>query len=371
MDNIIEPILDYNFQTLQLGIPITQPGSTYLTKLFLNNKPLYIQTPKCVTRNGFVKTGKKMYCDLMFTNDDTIFINWMENLENKCQELILQKGEAWFQTAMDKSDIEQAFTSPFKIFKSGKYYLLRVNVKSNIKIYNDINAEITIENMKPEMNLISILEIQGIKFTSKNFQIELELKQTMVVSPDPFLEECFIKKTQLTGQSVKPIVVQENKQTPQNVDVSQIVNNILNVNAKKNETQPVPQETSIEPKIIIDTIINSKNESVLTKPLELSTVDETNELSEFDLNFSLDNLETITLKKPNHVYYELYKEAKEKAKNAQLVAKNAYLEAKSIKEKYMLDTDSDSDSDNSESVFESDNENEDFSDNENMYNLNS
>ena len=42
--------------------------------------------------------------------------------------------------------------------------------------------------------LISILEIQGIKFTSRNFQIEIELKQAMVVSPDPFLDECFIKK---------------------------------------------------------------------------------------------------------------------------------------------------------------------------------
>lgn len=368
MDNIIEPILDYNFETLQLGIPITQPGSTYLTKLFLNNKPLYMQTPKCVTRNGFVKTGKKMYCDLMFTNDDTIFINWMENLENRCQELILQKGEAWFQTAMDKADIEQAFTSPFKIFKSGKYYLLRANVKPNIKIYNDTNAEITIENIKPDMNLISILEIQGIKFTSKNFQIELEVKQTMVVSPDPFLDECFIKKTQLSSQISKPVVVQELTKQSQPIDVSQIVNNILNTN-KKNIVMPEPTTVRDEPKIITEPTNNDKKDDTkiiiekMNAPPQIS-LEETNELAEIDLNFSLDNLETITLKKPNHVYYELYKQAKEKAKNAHIVAKNAYLEAKSIKEKYMLDTDSDS---NSESDFES----EDFSDNENIFDSNS
>jgi hypothetical protein len=398
MENIIEPTLDYNFQTLQLGLPITQPGSTYLTRVFLNNKSLYIQTPKCITRNGFVKTGKKMYCDLMFSNDDTIFINWMENLENKCQELILEKGEAWFQTAMDKSDIENAFTSPFKIYKSGKYYLLRVNVKPIIKIYNDSNNEITVENVKPEMNLISIIEVQGIKFTSRNFQIEFELKQSMIVSQDPFLEGCFIKKTQISSIAPKPIVetkiithnsVINELQDQQPVDISQIVNNILNVketvhpstNIIKtdalNDTNLRVEPTKIPNEILQQTINKTQN----LKPLIIQTnsLDESTELSEFDLDISLDNLETITLKKPNHVYYQMYKEVKNKANKARLEAKSAYLEAKAIKEKYMLDTDSDSDSDinsnndtnSDESINDnSDFENENFSDNQKL-NLNS
>jgi len=44
-----------------------------------------------------------------------------------------------------------------------------------------------------DKTIISILEIQGLKFTSRNFQIEIELKQSMIVNPDPFLDECFIK----------------------------------------------------------------------------------------------------------------------------------------------------------------------------------
>jgi len=195
MDDIIEPTIDYDFSKIYLGPPSTLAGGAYFTRImYNNNKLLYVQTPKCLTKQGFVKSGKKIFADLMFDNNDTIFINWIENLESKCQELIHNKGDAWFQTKLEKDDIETAFTSPFKIYKTGKYYLLRVNVKPNIKIYNETDTVIKIEDITPDKNIISILEIQGIKFTSRNFQIEIELKQSMVVSPDPFLDECFIKK---------------------------------------------------------------------------------------------------------------------------------------------------------------------------------
>ena len=195
MDNIIEPTIDYDFSKLYLGPPSTLAGGAYFTRLMYNtNKQLFIQTPKSLTKQGFVKSGKKVYADLMFDNNDTVFINWIENLEIKCQELIFSKGQNWFETKLEKDDIETAFTSPFKIFKSGKFYLLRVNVKQNIKVYNEINQIIKGEDISADKMLISILEIQGIKFTSRNFQIEIELKQSMIVSPDPFLDECFIKK---------------------------------------------------------------------------------------------------------------------------------------------------------------------------------
>ena len=50
----------------------------------------------------------------------------------------------------------------------------------------------------------------------------------------------------------------------------------------------------------------------------------------------MDN-EPITLKKPNEVYYEIYKAARKKAKHMRKIAVEAYLEAKNIKTKYALD----------------------------------
>ena len=53
----------------------------------------------------------------------------------------------------------------------------------------------------------------------------------------------------------------------------------------------------------------------------------------------------IQLKKPNEVYYELYREARNKAKVAKRNALQAYLEAKNIKKTYMVENIEDSDSD--------------------------
>ena len=52
----------------------------------------------------------------------------------------------------------------------------------------------------------------------------------------------------------------------------------------------------------------------------------------------------IQLKKPNQVYYDIYKKAREKAKEAKKSAILAYNEMKNIKKTYMLD-ESDSDND--------------------------
>ena len=68
----------------------------------------------------------------------------------------------------------------------------------------------------------------------------------------------------------------------------------------------------------------------------------------------LDTLETqdnnsVILKKPQDVYYEMWKNARIKAKNAKKEALAAFLEAKQIKENFMLEN-LDSDSDNNEDL---------------------
>ena len=52
-------------------------------------------------------------------------------------------------------------------------------------------------------------------------------------------------------------------------------------------------------------------------------------------------MDTISIKQRKDVYYEMYREALRKAKVAKDLALSAYLEAKHIKNKYMLDDISD------------------------------
>jgi len=405
MDDIVEPTIDYDFSKLYLGPPTTLSGGAYFTRvMYNNNKQLYIQTPKSLTKQGFVKNGKKIFTDLMFDNNDTVFINWIENLESKCQELIYTKGQNWFENKLEKDDIESAFTSPFKIFKSGKFYLLRVNVKQNIKIYDEKDQIINVDDITCDKTLISILEIQGIKFTSRNFQIEIELKQAMVVSPDPFLDECFIKKPIKNTNHVTIVEEQINKEEVDSIRNSnsnleeflsndsakdlnvnfisedckneKIETNSLEEKERKEEIEEIEEKETInleesfenlEDKESFSEAILKEDENIVLDVQELTSdlEEDPNSLKEIDLSSTLENnLETITLKKPNQVYYEIYQKAREKAKEQKKQAVLAYLEMKNIKKTYMLDDIDESDSEFEEFDNENDYDNESVSEND-------
>ena len=201
MEHIFEPNENFKFDNITLGQPNAIQGGAYFTKILYNNKSLYIQCPKCVSKQGIIKNGKKMYIELLFNHSDESIIQWFINLESTCQKRIYDKSNEWFQNPLELTDIESAFSSPIKVYKSCKYYLLRSNIKTNylngnpiIKIFNENEENVNVEDINAETNFISILEIQGIKFTTRNFQIEVEVKQIMTMNVDIIFENCLIKK---------------------------------------------------------------------------------------------------------------------------------------------------------------------------------
>jgi len=381
MNNIIfQPNSEFDFTNVSLVHPQSMNGGTYFTKILMDKKSLYIETPKSLTKQGFIKNGKKMCCDLMFNNGDEEFIHWMENLENTCQKLIYEKKESWFQNQLEMDDIETAFTAPLRVYKSGKFYLLRVNVKMNystnlpvIKIYNQYETPLTIEDVKSETEIISILEIQGIKFTSKSFQIEMEIKQAMIMNTDEIFENCLIKSSMKERKLAKNEYVAPFQET--NIDLIKLNETDANTNADVNaDVNTEENEINMEKRLILERIAEQliqnesakqtsvedknhlNNEQNIDLEMPLSSANDKHleihessqsslifpeELEEFNIDTTLDvgihNLETITLKKPNQVYYEIYKMAREKAKKAKKEAILAFLEAKNIKKTYMLD----------------------------------
>ena len=245
-NNIYDPNNTFEFTELSLAHPTAIQGGAYFTKILHHNKPLYIETPKSLTKQGFIKNGKKMYSELMFNNNDEDFIHWIEKLETTCQELIYEKGDVWFETKLELNDIETAFTSPMRIYKSGKFYLVRVNVKMNystnypqIKIYSETETPLTIDDVTIDTNIISIIEVQGIKFTSRSFQIELELKQVMVLNTDKIFENCLIRAVPNKKQISLPNSTSPLLDIPVSVAISSIneteITNTLEKDIKNND----------------------------------------------------------------------------------------------------------------------------------------
>jgi hypothetical protein len=371
MDNIIEPSDDFDFSYLSLANPTGIQGGSYFTKIECNSKSLYIQTPKSLTKQGFVKSGKKIVVDLMFSNNDEKFIRWLENLEIRCQQMIFEKGDSWFQSSLELNDIETAFTSPLKVYKSGKYYLLRVNVKMNyttnapvIKIYNEDESPLTINDINSNTNIISILEIQGIKFTSRSFQIEIELKQSMILNTEVLFENCLIKPaSKKLKEKHDPLVFKMMKENEEKISKSSNKDNVENSKDESLEIISSDYFNKLEEVNDLDDRLDDRldekydssvDEEKETNELEnvdlnIEELDNTEEvihnedLKEFDLTSSLSSLETFKIKKPNQVYNEIYKAARQKAKKAKKQAILAFLEAKNIKKTYMLEDIEDSD----------------------------
>lgn len=423
MEHICEPNKLFNFDDISLAHPTGIQGGAYFTKILQNNKPLYIEAPKCLTKQGFIKNGKKMYTDLMFNSGDEGFIHWIENLETKCQKLIYDKSEAWFQNKLEINDIESAFTSPLRVYKSGKFYLVRVNVKMNystnfphVKIYNESETPLTIDDVNMDTQIISIIEVQGIKFTSRNFQIDLELKQAMVLNTDKIFDSCLIKTSSLARPTAlavevssiqtpppiksentflkiedncleEPTEIEERVEMKEPVEIEKpVIEETMNVPASaplsllENLSDSIlHSEKKSKSDIVISTALLAKSVgkvddikeksivgSVVGLNIEELSQENSNELMEVDIDANLNNLETMTLKKPNQVYYEIYKEARNKAKKAKREAIVAFLEAKNIKKTYMLDDlDESDDSDDSDlDNISNDSNSEDESDTE-------
>ena len=97
-------ILDINetFDDLLIHTPkAIQGGNAYVATLSLYDSPFVFQKPKCESKSGVHKTNKQVYTDLLFTDHNYNFLNWIQKLEKRIQELIYEKRLTWFGSNED------------------------------------------------------------------------------------------------------------------------------------------------------------------------------------------------------------------------------------------------------------------------------
>jgi hypothetical protein len=385
---------NFNFDSISLGVPMALKGGTFFSKLLIYNNDFFMQLSKCSMKQGIVTTGKKTYCDLMFSNLDIHVINWFENLETTVQQLIYEKRQIWFENELDMDDIETAFTSPLRVFKSGKNYLVRCYLGKNINnstiCYSENEEPLDTDClMNQSTKMVPLIEILGVKFSSKNFTIDINLRQVMVINEIEF-SNCMINYNNSDTQSVSKIsleknIVLESENEDEHEDVGDVTDkekekekendqpsqelqqdqhDVIELNKpheekESHEERDLDEEKESHLEISEDKNKNKKEEqnleenkeSVLSVNTEIENLEKKNSLGEIEeveieLGTELGEDDSISLKDRNSVYLEMWKKAKEKAKNCRQEAIKAYLEAKNIKETYMLnEIDSDSDHD--------------------------
>ena len=380
----------FDFSKMELTKPIPSQGGNHFIKFLVKNgNHVYVQPPACISKQGIVKVGKKYYCDLMFTNENEHFIRWIENLETHCHKYIFENRQKWFDNEMELHDIENYFTSPIKLFKSGKYYTIRANIqtildKPKLKIYNEDGDEVEYNAITTTSQLMTIIEVQGIRCSARSFQIDMEIKQAMVLKPVNLFDKCLfvpqskpkikenlapdIVDTNLSQESdqMKPTTELVEKQIP--IDSSPDLGIFVNTDKQSESLEESSLlnaiiENSVDEQPIMENQMKEelvKEELVKEEKDELDEPPDNNEPEELqEIVFDLDKLpenDQITLKNRNDVYYEMYREARRKAKYGRELAMASYLEAKNIKNKYMLDDIEDSEDSEIDSDLENDGE---------------
>ena len=144
----------FQFDKISLTTPASITGGAHFSKIIMDKNPLYIQTPKCSTKNGIIGSGRKMYADLVFTNENEEIIQWMEILETTIRRKIYDNRGKWFDTEMSEDDIEGCFSPMVRVFRSGKQYFMRVNINSKpdakpLKIYDEDEINVDAAHFLP------------------------------------------------------------------------------------------------------------------------------------------------------------------------------------------------------------------------------
>lgn len=257
---------------ITLANPQGLQGGAYFSKLKLFGNSVTIQTPRCKTKNGIVKTEKKTYCDLMFDKDDENVVDFLESIEDKVKNLIYEKKDKWFHTDMDMDTIDYHWQNILRSYKGTNILLRcfikrpksRLNSQSTIQIYDEDETLLKIEDITKDKTIMGLLEITGLKFTSQSFSLEFNLTQAMVLKEKVFRNKCLIKPVSALEQTIETktnnvILTAEELQSntvdnsDNNSDVVEndveVENNItdeVSDHDSSNDIQEVVQEDSIE-----------------------------------------------------------------------------------------------------------------------------
>ena len=395
---LYKPNKEFDFNLLSLESPQSIQGGTHFTKINMkDDKPLYIQMPKCTTKQGIVKTNRVMYSDLLYNrNNCESLIDWLLALEKHCQTKINEKKDMWFVSEMTEDDIENMMTPVYRLYRSGKNLLIRTFIdvdkgteKGKCMVYDEKEIKLD-QNAVIDANIIPLILIEGIKFTSKSFDIEIKLIQAMVLNKEPeLMQTCLIKRDNLPHtNSVVDKSEEVNKDSIATNIGEQVLHDITreaegevaegegekpqeaegevaegekpqegelgeagyshNIHEHSEEAELQTSQDSDDTLKETDTnsvlsqddnVEDSKNKSILDYDYVQEEKDYleniSNDLEEVDIE--PDDSGSVSLKQPNEIYAEIYKAARTKAKLMRKAAIEAFLEAKKIKSQHLLD----------------------------------
>ena len=362
---------NFAFNNVKVENPSLINANNYFSKIYNNNsnKNFYIKLPKCKTKHGIINSNNKCFCELEFNSNEKLVAEFFENLEEFCVEEICKNKALWFYDSgnITNDDIKEYITPIMRSYKGGKKFLIKANIKQDkIIVYDENEKKINLTDYDVNNEIIPLININGIKFSKSTFIIDIVLVQFMVLYPcDSFENQILIKLNEqeiyLNKSNNQDEEVKDTKDIKDTNDTKDITDTNDTKDIKDNTEDKLENfisETNnldyLEPSkniTINDSNSNVENNSFKYLINSLETIECNNDgsIELNNLDSFAENTEPIELKTHETIYLEIYKKAKQKAKEIRNNAIEAFLEAKNIKMKYNLNTildDSSSDEEN-------------------------
>jgi hypothetical protein len=225
-----------------------------------------------------------------------------------------------------------------------------------------------VDYLKGGSSILGILEIQGLKYSSKCLQLEMEMKQVLCLPSLALFDKCLlrgggvnVKDNSVVSGNAKPNLEPE-KEAAMFVETEPMVvamkkPMVVAMTAKKEVDREVDKEVDKEsekdledseklPEVLdvsepdFGEMAIESVEEPLTESAEETPSEEPQDFQTVDLcldTMSLEPMTNMQLKNGKEIYYKMYREARQKAKLARDLAISSYLESKHIKNIYVLE----------------------------------
>lgn len=340
-------------ETFSLGKAVEINRNKMSIPIIVDSDSFQIQLPECGTKQGIMSTGSRTYVDLMFDSSvDNAYLLELEDfitlLQSKCAHHIYNKRGDWLATDIDEDNgthsietFEEMFYPVIRAVNRGANTVLRVDIgrgsrgskaslppETSCELYNKNGQERPLAAIHKNSRLIPLITFSEILISSTSINLVVELKECLLLNePDPIprRDRSIMFEEMSSGKDSVTDDRQMEKETTENQDIVSESKDFSEAEETEEADDKIGNEELVEVDISID------DEEQLKQPEE--NEEGLTEINDLEITADV----PLTLKEPDEVYREIYRAAIAKAKRLRQVALDAYLDAKKIKARFMLD----------------------------------
>lgn len=348
----------FSLEDASLSYPISIKEFNF-SELTMDDEPVYAQLCEINIKNGICfDENENPYVDMFIDESDEETLSWFECLDDFLTSKLHSVSYEWFDKTLTEDDLSEAYTSSIKdttidddTFLFRVYLPKNYKSRSNLNIYDDDEELLKYSILNDgDIRITPLIEVKGVKFDETTFAPYFVLRQAMVSSNEDneTSDEDDDSEDDDSNDSDD-----ESQEEDNDADVKQdslLGNEYMENNDETGESVDSDNEVKDKDETEVNDDNNSDDDEK-HEPIDLQTNNIVDKLEEVTIELDGDKQEGINLSKPNEVYVKLWREAREKAKQAKNEAIKAYLEAKNIKSTWLVDeTDANDENDDLEDI---------------------